>query len=135
MSGRIFFDTNVLVYAYSSDDLVKKQTALLLGISPDRWLSTQVLIEFVNVFTRKLIVSWPDVQTSLIELTNTHSIHSTTPTTIAQATRIAHHYRFSWFDSLIIAAALECGCETLYSEDMHHGQLIEDTLRIVNPFR
>lgn len=134
MSGRIFFDTNVLVYAYSNDDPTKKQVALALGTVPDRWLSTQVLIEFVNVFTRKLKVSWPDVQTSLIELVGNNSVHSTTPATIAHATRLAHRYGFSWFDALIVAAALECGCDTLYSEDFNPGQLIESTLRVVNPF-
>ncbi|TDN40148.1 PIN domain-containing protein [Hymenobacter sp. UV11] len=134
MSGRVFFDTNVLVYAYSNDNQLKRQAALVLGTMPDRWLSTQVLIELVNVFSRKLKTSWPDIQLTLIELTNNHSIHHTTESTIAHATRLAQRYGFSWFDALIVAAALECGCDTLYSEDLSAGQLIEGSLRVVNPF-
>lgn len=134
MSGRVFFDTNVLVYAYSSDDLVKRQVALTLGSIPDRWLSTQVLIEFANVFSRKLKTSWPDIQIALIEIINDNSVHTTSADTIAHATRLAHRYGFSWFDALIVAAALECGCDTLYSEDLNAGQVIEGTLRVVNPF-
>lgn len=54
--------------------------------------------------------------------------------TIAHDTRLAHHYGFSWFDALIIAAALKCGCDTLHPEDLHAGQLIKGTLHVVNPF-
>jgi len=54
--------------------------------------------------------------------------------TIVNACDIALKYHFSFYDSLIIAAALESGCSTLYTEDMHNGQVIEDRLKIVNPF-
>lgn len=62
------------------------------------------------------------------------SIHPNTPATILRAIGVAQRYGFSWFDSLIVAAALECGCQTLYSEDLQHGQLLDTTLRVVNPF-
>lgn len=112
MSGQVFFDTNVLVYAYSSDDAAKRQVALTLGSAPDRWLCTQVLIEFTNVLSRKLKTPWPDVQIALLELTSNNFVHQTTPATIAHATRLAQRYGLAWFDALI-GAALECGCETL----------------------
>ncbi|MDO7876321.1 PIN domain-containing protein [Hymenobacter sp. ASUV-10] len=134
MSGRIFLDTNVLVYAYSAFEPVKQAQALVASNSGERWISTQVLIEFVNVSQRKLKASWPDIQTTLIEITSNNQVIATSTVTIAHATRLAHRYDFSWFDSLIVAAALECGCETLYSEDLQHGQVIEQTLRVVNPF-
>jgi len=47
---------------------------------------------------------------------------------------IAKRYSYSYYDSLIISAALEANCDTLYSEDMQNGQIIEKVLRIVNPF-
>lgn len=134
MSGRVFFDTNVLVYAYSNDDPAKRQVALALGTAPDRWLSTQVLIEFANVFSRKLKTSWPDVQIALLELATNNSIHQTTPATIAHATRLAQRYQLAWFDALIVAAALECGCDTLYSEDLQVGQVFDGQLHVANPF-
>jgi len=43
-------------------------------------------------------------------------------------------YRFSWWDSLIVASALETQCDALYTEDLQHGQVIENTLQIINPF-
>lgn len=134
MSARIFLDTNVLIYAYSHDDLLKKAQALLAMQAPDAWLSTQTLIEFANVYARKLKTPWPDVEVTLDELGRDFAVYQTTPATIAHATRLAHRYGFSWFDALIVAAALECGCETLYSEDLNAGQLIEGTLHVVNPF-
>ena len=135
MSGRSFIDTNVLVYAYSNDDLVKKAQALLTLQSSEAWLSTQVLIEFANIYSRKVKVAWPGVETALNELLNDFAVHPAAGGTIVHATRLAQRYGFSWFDALIVAAALECGCETLYSEDLQHGQLIEQSLRVVNPFR
>lgn len=134
MSGRIFIDTNVLVYSYSNDDLIKKAQALVTLQIPDAWLSTQVLIEFANIYHRKLKVDWPTVGVAVVELSRDFSVHPTTPPTITHATRLAQRYGFSWFDALIVAAALECGCDTLYSEDLNAGQLIEGTLRVVNPF-
>lgn len=134
MSGRIFIDTNVVIYSYADHEPIKKAQALAAFTTGEAWLSTQVLIEFVNVSTRKLKTVWPDIQLALIELANNNSIHQTTPATIAHATRLAQRYQFSWFDALIVAAALECGCDTLYSEDLNAGQLIEGTLRVVNPF-
>lgn len=134
MSARIFLDTNVLIYAYSEYEVRKQAQAAAAIASGETWISTQVLIEFVNVSHRKMKAAWPDVQTALIELTASQQISNTTPATIAYATRLAHRYGFAWFDALIVAAALECSCETLYSEDLNAGQLIEGTLRVVNPF-
>lgn len=134
MSGRIFLDTNVVVYSYAEYEPVKKAQAQVAITSGEAWLSTQVLIEFVNVSHRQLKNTWPAIQTALIEITASYQTSATTPATIAHATRLAHRYGFSWFDALIVAAALECGCETLHSEDLNAGQLIAGTLRVVNPF-
>lgn len=133
MNGRVFFDTNVLIYSYAAYEPLKQALALVALQAPDAWLSTQVLIEFANVYSRKLKVDWPDVEIALAELTRDFAVYQTTPGTIAHATRLAHRYGFSWFDALIVAAALECGCEILYSEDLNAGQLVEGTLQIVNP--
>ncbi|RZL07286.1 MAG: PIN domain-containing protein [Hymenobacter sp.] len=136
MSGRIFLDTNVLIYAYAAYEPLKKTQAqtLIANANGEAWISTQVLIEFVNVSHRKLKTAWADIQIALIELTASYQVNQTTSATIAHATRLAQRYGFSWFDALIVAVALECGCETLYSEDLNAGQLIEGTLHVVNPF-
>ena len=134
MSGSAFLDTNVLIYSYAETEPVKKAQALAAIGTGEVWLSTQVLIEFVNVNRRKLKVTWPSIQRSLVELDANYRVLQTSAATITQATRLADRYGFSWFDALIVAAALECGCETLYSEDLQHEQLIEGSLRVVNPF-
>ncbi len=68
------------------------------------------------------------------ELESYFEVHLNTANTIKKAIRIVDVYKYSWFDSLIIAAALESGCSVLLSEDMQHNQLIENKLTIVNPF-
>ncbi|GGF19137.1 PIN domain-containing protein [Hymenobacter cavernae] len=100
----------------------------------DTWISTQVLTEFINVSSRKFKTPWPVIMAGYPELVRNFSIHTNTPTTILRATEVAQRYGFLWFDSLIVAAALECGCQTLYSEDLQHGQLLANTLSVVNPF-
>ena len=102
--------------------------------APNAWISTQVLIEFANVYARKLKVVWPGVEAAILEITKELSVHQTAITTVTHATRLAQRCGFSWFDALIVAAALECGCETLYSEDLQHGQVIENSLTVLNPF-
>lgn len=135
MSGRIFLDTNILVYSYAITEPIKQAQALAAIGTNEAWISTQVLIEFVNVSHRKLKAAWPDIQQSLIELNANYQVLPAVPSTIVHATQLADRYAFSWFDALIVAAALECGCETLYSEDLQHGQMLEGSLRVVNPFR
>lgn len=135
MNGKFFLDTNILVYAYSTTDPVKSQKAQNLNLPQEGWISTQVLTELGNVMSRKFKIAWPAIELIVKNISDNFPVHINTPAIIAQATQIAQRYGFSWFDSLIVTAALECGCETLYSEDLQHGQLIENTLRIINPFR
>ena len=134
MSGKAFLDTNVLIYSYGKAEPLKQRQALEAIGTGEVWISTQVIIEFVNVSHRKLKTPWPDIQLSLIELHENYDILVNSLATITQATRLADRYGFSWFDALIVSSALECGCDTLYSEDLQHGQLIEQSLRVMNPF-
>ena len=131
MSGRIFLDTNVLIYAYATTEPAKQAQAqaLIASANGEAWISTQVLVEFVNVSQRKLKATWADIQIALIELTTSYQ---TAPTT--HATRLAHRYQLAWFDALIVAAALECNCDTLYSEDLRAGQVFDEQLAVANPF-
>lgn len=133
---KAFFDTNVLVYLYSNDDVVKKAQALSVVSQSSSWISTQVLTEYGNVAARKLRLPWADVAAALLEFQTVFAVHHNTPATIVRATRLAQRYGFSWFDALIVAAALDCNCPTLYTEDLQHGQLLEDgRLQVLNPFR
>jgi predicted nucleic acid-binding protein len=55
--------------------------------------------------------------------------------TVENCLKIREKYRFSWWDSLVLSSALESDCSILYSEDLQHGQVVESSLKIINPFK
>lgn len=135
MSGRAFFDSNMLVYVYDAEAGVKKlrvREALVATALPI--VSTQVLSEVSNVCLRKMKLVADEVLDILLEIQRSLAVHTNTIDTIEQAVSLQKRYSYSFYDSLILSATLEARCEILYSEDMAHNQLIEDRLRIVNPF-
>ena len=134
-SGKRFIDTNVVLYLYSEDEPDKKRAAAALVRGTERaWISTQVLSEMANVLRRKFKLNYPDIAAAIAEVCAGCHVHVVTSETIAHALTLAERYRHSYFDSLILAAALECGCETLASEDMQNGFVAESSLTIWNPF-
>jgi len=92
------------------------------------------LPELTNTITRKFEFSYTDAQSAIRECCQNNNLHINAEDTILQACKIAERYSFSFYDSLIISAALESGCSTLYTEDMRDGQIIEGKRTIVNPF-
>lgn len=133
MNGKTFLDTNILVYAYSSGD-PREQRAEELVLAGGT-ISVQVLTEFVNVSTRKQGRSWPEIQRVL--LTVRALLDPPVPltaTTHEYAVSAARRFNLHIYDAMIVAAAVDAGCTTLYTEDMQHGQVI-DGLTIRNPFR
>jgi predicted nucleic acid-binding protein len=131
---KVFVDTNILVYSYSNNEPEKQTIARNLIADNDSFISTQVLQELTNTVIRKFKYSYKDAIIALNESIQNNNIHVNTEITITQACKIAERYGFSFYDSLIIAAAIECSCLFLYSEDLQHNQIINDTLKIVNPF-
>ena len=136
MSDKVFFDTNVLIYSYSSTEEEKQQIAhqCVADNRGTAWVSTQVLNEFNNVLYRKFSLSYRDILSAMTELEGIFQITLVSSQTIRQALLLGERYQYSYFDSLILASALEQGCTTLYSEDMQSGQKIAGQLEIINPF-
>jgi predicted nucleic acid-binding protein len=133
MSGKPFFDTNVVVYAFRKDDPRSQIAESLLAAGGE--LSVQILNEFVAVARRKLGRSWREVGHALAILrTLFPEPVALTIDTHGAALGIAQKHRYGIYDSLVIAAALEAGCAILYSEDLHDGQTIDGRLTIRNPF-
>jgi len=139
MSGRFFLDTNLFVYTFDSTAPSKSRKAANLvrraADTGEGIISYQVVQEFFNVALRRFAqpMSTAEAEQYLITvLRPLLAVHSS-PAIYFEALRIAEKHRMSWYDSLIIAAALEGQCDRLYSEDFQHGQKIE-TLRIENPF-
>ena len=133
MSGKTFLDTNIVVYLYSGDE-PEKQAAALAFIEENPVVSTQVLSELANTLSRKFDLSFDVVAQSVAEVRDACTVIPVMPDTILQALALAQKYRYAYYDSLILAAALLAGCETLATEDMQHGQVIEGTLKIHCPF-
>jgi len=133
MNDKIFLDTNILIYCYSFTEPVKQSKAQSVVNSSNTIISTQVLKEFANILYKKFKLSWDEIDDAIHETTDNFEVHINTPTSIRRACVIADQYGFSFYDSLIITAALESNCHKLYSEDMQSGQIIEQTLTIENP--
>jgi len=127
-----FIDTNVVIYSLANDAKQDKAIALLARRPV---VSVQVLSETANIMRRKLGFDAAAIRAVVNRLSNEcGSIQPLTLDTLHAALGVAERYGFSHYDSLIVAAALLAGCDTLFSEDMQHGQAIDGRLVIVNPF-
>ena len=127
-----FLDSNILLYSYSNDS----RALVAKGITSEPYaISIQVLNEFANVSRRKQKLHWDIVEQRLTAIvTLAETIVPLSMETHLLGIEVARRYRLQLYDSMIVAAALIADCETLLSEDMHHGLVIEDRLTIRNPF-
>jgi predicted nucleic acid-binding protein len=127
-----FADSNVLIYLASGSAWKEEISRAILDRRPV--ISVQVLNEIANVLVNKLATPWDDVSAFLASVRSQCEIVPLDEKTHDAGIRIAMRHRLHIYDSMILAAALLAGCDTLYSEDMHAGLVIENRLRIVNPF-
>jgi predicted nucleic acid-binding protein len=139
MSGKFFLDTNIFVYSLDVTAPAKARRAAELiraGIETRNGIvSYQVVQEFFSVAFKRFVR--PMSPFAAEEFLSTVfrpllAVHSS-PALFVSALQLHGQHRLSWYDSLIVAAAREAGCELLYSEDLQHGRLLQD-LRIENPF-
>jgi predicted nucleic acid-binding protein len=129
---KVFIDTNILLYLLSADHDKADRAELI--VQAGGLISVQVLNEMANIALRKLAMPWREINEVLSLI---RSLCTTVPLTIETHDRgrlVAERYGLSVYDAMIVAAALLGGCETLYSEDMQNGLLIDQQLRIYNPF-
>ena len=131
--GVVTIDTNVAVYALALGPKADRATAILrkCGLA-----SVQLLNEYINVARRKRHDSWDVIRDDIAHLRA--AIPQFLPIdgqASLDALRLCSTYQLSFYDALMIAVALTGGAQTLYSEDMHHGLLVDGRLRIINPFR
>jgi predicted nucleic acid-binding protein len=131
---KIFLDTNVLVYAYSNTEVEKK--AMVLPLLEDEWvcLSTQVINEFVWVMNKKFNVPMDSLRHIVKNLFGLYHVSIVTDATITKAMDLSSQLNFPYWDSLIVASALESGCDILFTEDLQHNQVIDNRLTVRNPF-
>ena len=132
-SAKVFLDTNILVYAFSNDARAGRAQDLLASGGT---ISAQGLNEFASVMRRKLGKPWTEIRGMLADIELVcPTIVPLSADTHRRAVAIAEKHGFTIFDSAMLAAALEAGCEAFLSEDLHHDMMIGGRLRIENPFR
>jgi predicted nucleic acid-binding protein len=128
-----FFDTNVLIYL-ASEDAAKADRAEAV-ISDGGAISVQVLNELTNFARRKMRMSWQETHAFLSLLRGLLNVHPLAVETHETGLALAERYNLAIDDAMIAASALDADCDTLWSEDMQHGMVIDGRLRVVNPFR
>jgi predicted nucleic acid-binding protein len=136
MRDRIFIDTNVLVYLLLENESRKHSQAVQLMEALKGnfiFISTQVLNE-LYVSLQKHDIDEAEIENKIRKLIGIYNILIIDISTIKLCWKVSRKYSYSYWDSLIIASALERNCSVLYTEDMQDGQVIDDKLRIVNPF-
>jgi len=134
MNDRVFIDTNIFVYMQSKNDKEKRE---LSGLAIDKFdcvTSTQVLSELSNVFTKKFRVSVEFIKQFIDAVSLTCEVTVIQADLVKKALDLKESYNYSYYDSLIIAAALDSSCMYILSEDLSDNQVIENRLRIVNIF-
>jgi predicted nucleic acid-binding protein len=134
MPARPCLDTNVLIYSVAKDDPRSEIAEGLLAAGGV--ISVQALNEFVATARRKLDMSWEEITEALDAIRILcPSPRAVTIETHDAALSIARTYGFHVYDALVVASALAADCETLYTEDLQDGQVIEERLTIRNPFQ
>ncbi|GGH41211.1 Predicted nucleic acid-binding protein, contains PIN domain [Cribrihabitans marinus] len=126
-----FADTNVILYLL--DDSPKADRAEEILRQGPR-ISVQVLNEALVNCRRKAGLSWEDTGGFLAGIQSLCAVEDLTVQTHQVGRALSEKYQLSVYDAMIVSAALIAGCTTLWSEDMHDGLLVEDQLRVVNPF-
>jgi predicted nucleic acid-binding protein len=128
-----FFDTNVLLYVAAGHPAKAERAEQLIGEGGSN--SVQVLNEIANVARRKMGLSWAETHAFLSMIRGLLPVRPITVEIHETGLALAERYGLSTYDAMIAASALQADCDTLWSEDMQDGMLLDDRLRIVNPFR
>ncbi|NEV60641.1 PIN domain-containing protein [Thiorhodococcus minor] len=131
-TSRAFFDTNVLLYLLSEETSKADRAEAVLADGGT--ISVQVLNEFASVASRKLGLSWAEIREVLGTIRQLCSIEPLLLATHERGLAISERYGLSIYDALIVASALNAGCNLLLTEDLQNGQRIDETLEIRNPF-
>jgi len=137
MTAPIFVDTNILIYAFDDADLRKQQSARLWRA--ELWktrrgrISFQVLQEFFVIVTRKSMSSREDARAEVRDLLAWMPV-AVDAFTLERGWKMQDRYQLSFWDALIVAAAVQASCGYLLTEDLQEGQDLDGVI-VVNPFR
>ena len=133
MSDKVTLDSNILIYAFADQDDFRKSIAKEI-ISKCNIISLQAVNETAYVLLRKFNFPKEQLEQVVQFLKEQFIISSLTVNILDQTISLSKKYNFSFWDGMMIAAALDNHCSIIYTEDLNHNQLIENRLRIINPF-
>lgn len=134
MDNNVFVDTNILLYAYSDTEIERKEAVLSLLEQEKVYFSTQVINEFIWIMNRKFNVDMNSLKLITEGIFEMYKVMLIDKASITTAADISSKYKFSYWDSLMISSAIASNCNILYTEDLQHGQVIENRLTVINPF-
>ena len=126
----VAIDTNILLYALDNDFPKKMQISIALIDNNKPVICSQNISEFVNFLTKVKEYTKSKVCSLLKEVLESCVLVNTEKNVLVHAIKLAERYQFQLFDAIIV----EAGCDTLYTEDMQHGLVVEKKLKIINPF-
>ncbi|MDB5284693.1 MAG: hypothetical protein JWO06_3768 [Bacteroidota bacterium] len=137
MKERVFADTNILIYHFTKEAVKYEVTnAIITDPLVELVTSSKVLSEFANICLRKkLVKNKKELKAHIEAISGLFTVVGLSMEDIIAAVDIQERYKISFYDSLIVANALQAGCKKIYTEDLHHGTNIEKKMKIINPFR
>ena len=127
-----FLDSNIVLYL-ASEDLLKADRAQEL-VAEGGTISVQVLNEIANISRRKMGLPWAETRNFLLMIRGLLKVEPITIEIHDVGISLAERYQLSVYDSMIVSAALSAECDTLLSEDLQNGLLINERQRVLNPF-
>jgi predicted nucleic acid-binding protein len=136
MNDKILIDTNLWIYLYALNPQAKRNRIeeLVQQNFANIIVSTQILGELYHVVTRKGLLTHESARDIVIEMVATFPVSEIATANVLEALKIQEIFHYSYWDSLVVATAVLTDCDTLYSEDMQHGQSVGGKTRIINPF-
>jgi len=134
MKDSFFCDSNILLYAFGSQDLKKKEIASKILLDKKCIISVQVINEVSNIMIKKLKFSNSQIENFIHSCYKRYRIVALDEIVFTKACNIRKNHNIFYYDSLIVSSAVNASCSILYSEDMHHNQKVE-LLTIKNPFK
>jgi predicted nucleic acid-binding protein len=126
-------DSNILIYAFGSQNEEKKKLAKLI-LSDCKAMSIQTVNESVFILQKKFNYTMIELGDVIQFFKENFQIRDLGFNILEKGMDIMRNYKYGFWDSMMLASALINNCEVIYSEDMQHNQIIEDKLKIVNPF-
>ena len=134
MHDMVFIDTNIILYAISAQDADNRSiaTPIILG---DATISAQVINEVSVNLIKKLKFNENMIQKFVDSSYHRYNVVELTRNVFIRASELREKYNFSYYDSIIVSAAIIANCIILYSEAMQHELIVENRLQIINPFK